>query len=167
MFLNRWDASRWWEVELRFCWLFHDHVSRLALNCTSRFICEWWIQNYLEANGCGLISILSQHLPRGTEENHEKHRWGWSASRSWSETDASPIQVRSVNVFILRRRQHRNHAASEWEDDKYWLERICKEAVVAYLRYLPVWRDWNIPRKTLLMITGVARFEPITSLIQV
>jgi hypothetical protein len=26
---------------------------------------------YFEGSSCGLIKVLSQHLPRGTEENHK------------------------------------------------------------------------------------------------
>jgi hypothetical protein len=32
---------------------------------------EWWIGKDLEGNGCGLIEILSQHMPGETEENQE------------------------------------------------------------------------------------------------
>jgi hypothetical protein len=33
-----------------------------------------WSGKDLEGSGCGLIEVLSQHLPRGTVENHDNLR---------------------------------------------------------------------------------------------
>jgi hypothetical protein len=40
----------------------------VALN--DRIVTEWWIGKDFEGNSHGLIEVLSQHLPGGTEESH-------------------------------------------------------------------------------------------------
>jgi hypothetical protein len=51
-----------------FCDLFHDDINIL----NGRMIGEWWNGKDLEGSDCSLLEILSQHMPRVTEENYEK-----------------------------------------------------------------------------------------------
>jgi hypothetical protein len=37
---------------------------------------DWWIEKDFKGSGRGLIKALSQHIPEGTEENHERPQSG-------------------------------------------------------------------------------------------
>jgi hypothetical protein len=75
------------------------HFRFIPLESNGRVIGEWWIRKDLEGSRHGFIEVLSRHLPREIEENHEKLQSGYPVSRPRFEQTTSGIWVQSVTTM--------------------------------------------------------------------
>jgi hypothetical protein len=70
---------------------------------------ERWIGKDLEGRGHGLIEVLSEHLPRGTEENHWEPQSGSSMSLTKFEPSTFWIWAKSVTDPPDNKTKHDKH----------------------------------------------------------